>query len=98
MRKSEEGLFFEKLEKLSQAIHNGELKEKWSQLVQKEFLVRRRQLLSKTSRFHRLMSKLRIIEPFLSQRQIRLLLNLMRCEAHRDLSVEVLLKAKKNRQ
>lgn len=87
--------FYQKLEKLSEAIHNGVLERKWSELIHKEFFIRRRQLLSKTSKFYRLLGKLKMIEPFLNKRQIRLMLNLTRCEAHRDVSVGVLEMAKR---
>lgn len=95
MKGDEEEAFFKKIERLSKSIHNGELEKKWSEFVRQEYLVRRRQVLSKTSKFYRLLAKLKLIEPFLNKRQSRLILNLMRCEAHRDVSIAVMEMAEK---
>lgn len=91
MREEDARVFLNEISVVNEAIANENiLLKKWEYFVLKESNVRLMQLMSKSNIFYRVLNKLNLIQLVIPNKKLRLLLNLIRCEAHRDLSIETM--------
>ncbi|MEM9075523.1 MAG: CapA family protein [Bacteroidota bacterium] len=80
-----------KIHSLNKVIANSdELRSKWDDFVMSQLSNRSLLLAGKTNIFYLILNKLGLSSLFLKKSYLRLLLNLVRCEAHRDLSIDIL--------
>jgi poly-gamma-glutamate synthesis protein (capsule biosynthesis protein) len=87
--------FLDKLKSINAVIADeNKLEEKWKEFVDLQYLNMILILSSKKNFVFRVLKKLNVLERFLKKKDVLTLYNLIRCEAHRDLSIGVLEKLK----
>ncbi|UII77604.1 CapA family protein [Flagellimonas sp. HMM57] len=90
-KQEKETFFQDTVLPINKAIENeSELQEKWRLFVEKEYANRLFILNSKRSIFFRILKKIGLQKKVLNRRDLMDLHNFFRCEAHYDLSLEVL--------
>ncbi|ELR68650.1 hypothetical protein C900_00161 [Fulvivirga imtechensis AK7] len=88
----EKALFHnQKIDQFNKIITSPELlEEEWDKFLEKSYKTRLLEITGQRNLFYRALKHTPYFDKLINKRKLRLLLNLFRCEAHRDLSIDTL--------